>query len=59
MTLAGPVPPARRAEVLALMGEAFARQCGAAKLPVDRLALLRQDTAQARFRVLAQKAFPV
>jgi hypothetical protein len=32
---------------------------GAAELPVDRLALLRQDTAQARFRVLAQKAFPV
>jgi putative phosphonate metabolism protein len=59
MTLAGPVPPARRAEILALMGEAFARHCGAAELPVDRLALLRQDTAQARFRVLAQKAFPV
>jgi putative phosphonate metabolism protein len=56
MTLAGPVTPARRDCVLALMQEAFARQCGDSDLAIDRLALLRQDGAQARFRVVAQAA---
>ncbi len=59
MTLAGPVPLARRADALALLQEAFARQCDNADLAIDRLALLRQDAARARFRVLAHKAFAV
>lgn len=54
MTLTGPLPPARRALVLALLQEAFAAQCGDAPLAIDRLALLRQDDAAARFRVIAQ-----
>jgi len=59
MTLTGPVSPARHPGVLALMQEAFARQCGSADLAIDRLALLRQDAAQGHFRVLAQEAFTV
>lgn len=54
MTLVGPVAPGRRDVVLALMQEMFARQCGDSNVIVDRVALLRQYNARARFRVLAQ-----
>jgi putative phosphonate metabolism protein len=54
MTLAGPVALRRRDVVLALMQKMFARQCGHSDVIVDRVALLRQYNAQARFRVVAQ-----
>ncbi|MEZ5890495.1 MAG: DUF1045 domain-containing protein [Xanthobacteraceae bacterium] len=54
MTLAGPVAPHRRDVVLALMQTMFARRCGDADVIVDRVALVQQYNAQARFRVVAQ-----
>ncbi|HEX5846258.1 MAG TPA: DUF1045 domain-containing protein [Rhodoplanes sp.] len=54
MTLSGPAPSARCDCVLALLQEAFARQCGESAFAIDRVALLRQDHAQARFYAVAQ-----
>ena len=54
LTLTGPVTSARCDCVLALLQEAFARQCGESAFAIDRVALLRQDHAQARFYVVAQ-----
>lgn len=54
MTVAGPVAPQRRDIVLALMQKMFAQQCGDSDVVVDRVALLRQYNAQARFRIVAQ-----
>lgn len=53
MTLTGPLDPARRDSALALLQRAFARECGERALTINRVALLRQDDAQRRFRVLA------
>jgi putative phosphonate metabolism protein len=54
MTLTGPMPSTRCDCVLALLQEAFAEQCGESAFAVDRVALLRQDHARARFYVVAQ-----
>ena len=54
MTLTGPVPPDRQASTLALLQEQFSRWCGDRPIMVDRLALLRQDHSDARFRVVSQ-----
>jgi hypothetical protein len=54
MTLAGPVSLQRRDGVLAGMQKMFAQQCGECDVSVDRLALLQQYNAGARFRVVAQ-----
>lgn len=53
LTLTGPAPAERRDIILPIMQRAFARACGDRAVAVDRVALLRQDDAQARFRVLA------
>jgi putative phosphonate metabolism protein len=53
MTLTGPLAPERRDSALALLQGAFTRECGESAIAVDRVALLRQDDPQARFRVLA------
>jgi hypothetical protein len=56
MTLTGPLPPGRRNAILAVLQEQFANWCGDHPIMVDRLALLRQDDAGARFRVVSQAA---
>ncbi len=57
MTLTGRVPADRRAAIVAMLTEQFATcddETGAAPaaLAIDRIALLRQDDADARFRVV-------
>jgi hypothetical protein len=42
--------------VHALLRDAFARAVGSEPMPIDRLAVLRQDHPQARFRVIDQIA---
>ena len=54
MSLTGRIGFARREAVLALLRDAFARAVGYAPVPIDRLAVLRQDDRQARFRVVEQ-----
>jgi putative phosphonate metabolism protein len=54
MTLTGSLPPPRRDRIVTLLQEQFARRCGDAPIAVDRLALLRQDHADARFRVVRE-----
>ena len=54
MTLTGPVPPPRRDRIATLLEEQFARRCGDHPIVVDRLALLRQDHADARFRLVRE-----
>jgi len=52
MTLTGRIAPRRQREIHALLKDAFDRTVGSAALPVDRLAVLRQDDPAARFRVI-------
>jgi putative phosphonate metabolism protein len=54
MTLTGPVPVEAREQVLATLRRTFDRACSKREIAVDRLALVKQDHAQARFRVLCQ-----
>jgi putative phosphonate metabolism protein len=56
MTLTGRIASDRRAVVHALLRDAFARAVGSEPMPIDRLAVLRQDHPQARFRVIDQIA---
>ncbi len=56
MTLTGPVAPERREDLRMLMQRGFDARCGGRPVPVGRLALLRQDSAQSRFRVLVHAA---
>jgi putative phosphonate metabolism protein len=53
MTLTGALAADRQASVLAYLREAFARAHGERPIPIDRLALLRQDGPDARFVVIA------
>jgi putative phosphonate metabolism protein len=52
MTLTGRLPPERRASALMVLRTLFAQRCGGGPVTVDRLVILRQDTEQARFRVV-------
>ena len=54
MTLTGPASAAAREEILATLRRTFGRVCGKQEIAVDRLALVKQDHARARFRVLGQ-----
>jgi putative phosphonate metabolism protein len=56
MTLTGRVEAERRRAIHALLRDAFARHCGTEPIALDRLALVRQDEPQARFRVIADAA---
>lgn len=58
MTLTGRIGFARRNGVHALLRHAFARAVGYAPVPIDRLAVLRQDDPQACFRVVEQIPLP-
>jgi putative phosphonate metabolism protein len=53
MTLTGTLAADRQGPLLAYLLESFARVCGEHPIPIDRLALLRQDRADARFAVIA------
>lgn len=55
LTLTGRLPPARGAEVLAMLQARFAA-LDITTLRVDRLALFRQENAQARFRIVHETA---
>lgn len=54
MTLTGPVPSPGRDKAVAALRESFEQLCGSREIAIDRLTLLRQDNADARFRVLCQ-----
>ncbi|HEY2227821.1 MAG TPA: DUF1045 domain-containing protein [Xanthobacteraceae bacterium] len=56
MTLTGRIESDRRRAIHALLRDAFARHCGTGPIALDRLALVRQDEPQARFRVVADAA---
>jgi Protein of unknown function (DUF1045) len=51
LTLTGPIGPDRRPHVCDLLTRLFARRYGGGSVRIDRLALLRQDHGDARFRV--------
>jgi hypothetical protein len=53
MTLTGPIPPDKRPPILSFLRARFFARCGEATLPIDHIALLRQDTPTARFRVIS------
>ena len=54
MTLTGHLAVDRRAAIHALLRQAFAQACGVRAIVLDRLTLVRQDHADAPFRVVAQ-----
>ena len=53
MTLAGPVEPARREDVLAALAARHAAEVGAAPTILDRIALVEQQRRDAGFRIIA------
>lgn len=53
MTLTGRTATHRSSDTLATLRTIFQRMCGGGSLSVDRLALVKQSEAAARFRVLA------
>jgi putative phosphonate metabolism protein len=55
MTLTGRLDPARREPVLAMLQNRFA-ELDLAALPIDRIAMFRQDHPDARFRIVAHHA---
>ena len=56
LTLTGRLGPERNAAVLPYLRDRFAAACGARPVPVDRIALLRQDRPDARFLVIRHAA---
>lgn len=52
MTLAGRIPAARRDAIVSLLHDQFAA-FATRPLPIDRIAVFRQDTPAARFRIVA------
>jgi hypothetical protein len=56
MTLTGRLAAERQPAVLSVLREEFAAACGARPARIDRLALLRQDRPDARFRVIEHAA---
>jgi putative phosphonate metabolism protein len=55
MTLTGRLDAARRAPIVAMLRARFAALC-LATLPIDQIAVFRQDDADSRFRILKQFA---
>jgi hypothetical protein len=53
MTLTGRIAPERREQTLSVLRQVLRRLCGSQSLPIDRLALVKQDDEAARFRVLS------
>jgi len=58
MTLTSRIAPEAQARTLAALRRSFERLCGYQTIAVDRLVLLKQDAAQANFRVLSQARLP-
>jgi putative phosphonate metabolism protein len=56
MTLTGKIQVEGRDAVLAVLERTFERMCGERAIAIDRLALVKQDDEQARFRVLRHAA---
>jgi hypothetical protein len=56
LTLTGRLDGDRQAAVLSFLRDGFVAACGSRLLPVDRLALLRQDGPDARFVVIRHAA---
>jgi Protein of unknown function (DUF1045) len=54
MTLTGRIAPDLHERTVAILRRAFERMCGPSSIAIDRLALVRQDTPKAGFRVLSQ-----
>ena len=54
MTLTGKLSGTRAHAVLASLRTAFSQACGRQMLAIDRIALLKQEGEQARFRVICQ-----
>jgi hypothetical protein len=59
MTLTGRLAAERHSAVLSVLREEFAAACGALPVRIDRLALMRQDRSDARFRVIDHAAIGV
>lgn len=53
MTLTGPIAGDRRPPVLSFLSARFSARYGKTPLPIDHIALLRQDNPSARFRVIS------
>ena len=58
MTLTGPIPLDQRAAVLSFLRARFSAHHDQGPLPIDRIALLRQDHPNARFRVISHAGLP-
>jgi Protein of unknown function (DUF1045) len=56
LTLTGRLPAERRGAVLSALRKEFVAACGARSVRIDRLALLRQDRPDGRFRVIDHAA---
>jgi putative phosphonate metabolism protein len=56
LTLTGRLPAERQASVLPFLRERFAAARGSGAVPIDAIALLRQDNAEARFRIVSRMA---
>jgi Protein of unknown function (DUF1045) len=53
MTLTGRIPPDAREAAVALLRRSFERLCGYGAIPVDRLALLKQESSDTAFQILS------
>lgn len=53
MTLTGRIEADHHERTVAMLRRAFERMCGAKPITIDRLALVKQDSAEAGFRVLS------
>jgi hypothetical protein len=59
MTLTGPIPQDRRPSILSFLRERFSVRCGETSLPIDHIALLRQDTPTDHFRVISHSGVSI
>jgi hypothetical protein len=59
MTLTGPIPRDRRQSILSFLRARFSARCGETPIPIDHIALLRQDNPGARFRVIARSGVSI
>jgi putative phosphonate metabolism protein len=58
MTLTGPIPLHRRPAVLSFLRARFSARHGETPVSIDRIALVRQDNPNARFRVISHCGMP-
>jgi len=59
MTLTGRIQSDRRDWILSILRERFSRCHDGRPVPIDGIALLRQDSADARFRVICHSSGPI